>query len=135
MQIDDFEEIITNTKRIVLIAIKQHLNKELYEFIDDVMQETYLRSYKKLINNKDSDIKSIENYLYVVAKHESIRMNKKEKKYIDLLNEQKYHLNDSQDIFNEIINIIMSLPEKYKQVAKLFYVNKLSLIEFNKSGF
>jgi RNA polymerase sigma-70 factor, ECF subfamily len=129
MRVSEFEEIIENTKHTVLVAIKQHLDRHLYDFIDDVMQETYLRVYKKI--NKNNDIKVLENYMYIIAKNESFRINKKEKKYIGLLNEQQENLNEENDVFEDIINIIIALPGKYKQVAELFYINKLSLLEIS----
>jgi|SaaInlStandDraft_3_1057020.scaffolds.fasta_scaffold53615_2 RNA polymerase sigma-70 factor, ECF subfamily len=130
MQNNKFEEIIAKTKPIVLAAIKQHLNRNLVDFIDDVMQETYFKAYKTLLKN--TDIKSIENYLFIIAKNECFKTNKKEKPYIELKDEHEHFYEKDTSFPKMIAEIISNLPYKYKQVAELFYQKQFSLVEISK---
>ena len=74
----EFSMIVSGTKRAVLGAIRQHLSPYLYEWIDDVAQETYLRLYRHLEKKGQNDSpETIQSLAYVIAKNESFRMNQK----------------------------------------------------------
>ena len=134
MRVEDFEQIVSETKSSVLVSVKQHLNRQLYDYIDDVVQETYLQLYQRLERGKVERVSSLKDYVYIVAKNESIRVNKRERKYIELTTEQASdQMTYFQTGFSDVIEIIEALPRKYKDVAELFYVKKSSLKEISEA--
>ncbi len=127
-----FADIVGKTKIIVLSAIKKYLYDGYSHAIDDIVQETYLRAYKSLVNGKFREEAKISSWLYTIARNETFRMNKKLMK-LEKIKEKKL---DSLILFNEIVEnsefkreldieaIIKSLPEKYKSVMRLYIDGK-----------
>ncbi|MBW7858761.1 MAG: sigma-70 family RNA polymerase sigma factor [Leptonema sp. (in: Bacteria)] len=75
-----FQAIVSSTKRAVLGAIRHHLSPQLTQWIDDVAQETYLRLYRHLNQHGlpedfDQNSRSLSSLAYTIAKNESYRMN------------------------------------------------------------
>ncbi len=127
----DFTLIVEETKRMVLSAIKKYLYERYYHAIDDVVQEAYLRAYKSLMKNQFQGQSKVSSWLYVIAKNESLRMNKKllreeKKKEQILLNYN--HQKDKEDkdkildrlTINTIKNKIHLLPIKYNTILSLY---------------
>jgi RNA polymerase sigma-70 factor, ECF subfamily len=73
----EFAEIVGRTKKIVLAAVHKHLAARFSHAIDDVVQETYLRGYRHLVQGKFRHESSLESWLYAIARNESLRMNGK----------------------------------------------------------
>jgi RNA polymerase sigma-70 factor (ECF subfamily) len=73
-----FDEIVENTKKVVLSAVYKNLHEENHEFIDDVVQETYIRAYKALVSNKFKEESKLTTWLYTIARNEAIRCNEKQ---------------------------------------------------------
>jgi RNA polymerase sigma factor (sigma-70 family) len=132
---NEFAELFHNTKGIVLSAIQKNLNNNLFSYIDDVVQETYLRAYKSLSKGKLLDFSKVNSWLYIIAKNESLRMNLKfsrEKKIISEFtekliierqideNEGKIRSHQQQLIFEKS----KFLPKKYLDVFRLFSKGK-----------
>lgn len=125
----EFADIIKSTKGIVLSAIEKHLADRFYYAIDDVVQETYIRAYRSLINNKFKGNSSIGTWLYTIARNESLRMGKKltkeenkSQKIIEGIETRKYDVdNDFDDELYDLSEMIKKLPEKYRQVMELVY--------------
>ena len=123
----EFAEIVKNTKKAVLSAIGKNMTPRFYHAIDDVAQETYIRAYRALEKNSFRGDSSIETWIYVIARNESIRMNKKllreeekSKKILAVLDkmESDDDSSDSEDAeyMQEHISL---LPEKYRDVLIL----------------
>ncbi|MCX7998292.1 MAG: hypothetical protein N3A69_04975, partial [Leptospiraceae bacterium] len=60
----DFEKIVAETKTVVLSAIQKYLHEENIDYIDDVAQETYLRAYKALKQNKFKSQSELSTWIY-----------------------------------------------------------------------
>jgi RNA polymerase sigma factor (sigma-70 family) len=120
----EFEEIINLTKQIVLAAISRTLSPKLVDHIDDVVQETYFRAFKKLKKTNKDNINSMEAYLYTIAKNEAQRLNKKEAKFISLAQElqKDFEINTCQEdeMVKEMNAIINQLPPQHKAIIDLF---------------
>lgn len=133
MEDRDFSQIVGQTKKVVLSAISKYLNREYYEAIDDVAQETYLRAYRHLTKGKFREEAALSTWLYQIAKNESLRMNQKmarqNKKVIsEDLTEMEFRLDSGMNkIFDEddfldretFWTLLQRLPEKYQVVLKL----------------
>jgi len=121
----DFSKIVNETKGIVLSAIEKNLAPRFSHAIDDVAQETYMRAYRSLINNKFRGDSALSTWLYTIARNESLRMNKKlsreeeksEKSKISLLEPDNY--SDSENELELIREKLDLLPEKYRDILKL----------------
>lgn len=126
----EFADIIKSTKNIVLSAIQNHLPERFYHAIDDVVQETYIRAYNSLTKNKFREDSSISTWLYVIAKNESFRMNKKlaqeESKFNKSVDKIRFNnLNIENKLNDDILDLyskIEILPEKYRHVIELVAV-------------
>ncbi len=117
---------IEETKSIVLSSIRRYLPPSLHHSIDDVVQETYLRVYRTLPGMKFSDESARKNWLYTIAKNESLRIKSKsykedEKtgKLIKSIPERSVlpdFLAEDIEFLKEVISL---LPEKYRAVFEL----------------
>ena len=119
----DFTEIVNSTKSIVLSAIEKNLAERFFHSIDDVVQETYLRAYKALVNGKFREESKLSTWLYAIARNESFRMNEKlmrEERKIEratLRIKEETHLDGNiQDQPNLLIKYLKQIPEKYKTI-------------------
>ncbi|MFC1771438.1 RNA polymerase sigma factor [Candidatus Margulisiibacteriota bacterium] len=123
--ISEFEQIVRETKSSVLAAVSRYLSPVLKDYIDDVVQETYLKAYRKLCKCQPDTIGSMNNYLFTIAKNEAFRINQKEKAYIQLCEELKPTNLDTdnydEDIKKDVTEAINNLPEQYKNVLNYFY--------------
>ncbi len=75
----EFQQIVSSTKQAVLGAIHRYLSYDLADLVDDVAQETYVRIYRYLQTHgfDEKRVQSFNSFAYVIARNESIRMNKK----------------------------------------------------------
>jgi len=119
----DFTEIVNSTKTIVLSAIEKNLAERFFHSIDDVVQETYLRAYKALVDGKFREESKLSTWLYAIARNESFRMNEKlirEERKIEratLQIKEGIHSDDNtQDQPNLLIKYLKQIPEKYKTI-------------------
>jgi RNA polymerase sigma-70 factor, ECF subfamily len=121
----DFTLIVNSTKTIVLSAIEKNLAERFYHSIDDVVQETYLRAYKALVNGKFREESKLSTWLYTIAKNESFRMNEKlmrEEKKMERATQNLKVQNSSEEITHERPNLLFKylklIPEKYKTILQ-----------------
>jgi len=124
----EFTKIVNNTKKVVLSAIRKHLDPEFYESVDDVAQEVYMRAFNSLSQGKFRKESEISTWLYTIARNESIRMNDKNNKEIEkteaikpdvkeeYIEDLESETSDAQSHLKELLN---ALPEKYKKVMEL----------------
>jgi RNA polymerase sigma-70 factor (ECF subfamily) len=135
MDKEAFASVVEETKSIVLKAIRKTLFSEYYYAIDDVAQETYIRAYRSLVKNKFKEESKLSSWLYIIARNESIRMNKKLKsgerrreKYMEInieyLNsdgrnniEEKI---EKDDLLDKLSEAVKKLPDKYGNVFDLY---------------
>jgi RNA polymerase sigma-70 factor (ECF subfamily) len=121
----EFAAIVGRTKSIVLSAVRKHLATRFSYAIDDVAQETYLRGYRHLAGGWFRNESSIESWLYVIAKNESLRMNKKLAREEEKAEKAAEHLkeNPHKDLLRDdkghLDSLIGGLPEKYRDVMAL----------------
>lgn len=126
-----FAQIVKDTKGIVLSAVRDHLAARFHHSIDDVVQETYLRAYRRLIRPGFREDLSINSWLYTIAKNESFRMNgrlkREEIKFSNSVikisgDMEKFDSKDAEIMRNSLMdlkNIIIELPQKYRSVIEL----------------
>lgn len=127
MNEQEFYNFVEETKRLVLSAIRRYLPGDYYHSIDDIAQETYLRAYKGLKKINFDSPKSLNNWLYTIAKNETFRMTEKLKKEEIKARKTMESIPEEYDniqrIFDEEIielkEIISTLPEKYKSIFEL----------------
>ncbi|MCS6971772.1 MAG: sigma-70 family RNA polymerase sigma factor [Turneriella sp.] len=122
----DFAQIVAETKRPVLAAIRRHLNPRYASTIDDVVQEVYLRAYRALVFGKLRDRSKLNSYLYTISRNEALRMNRRcaqeEKKAEKILDRQKHHRhhdNNLDFLRGELESALKQLPEHYAMVVRL----------------
>ena len=123
----EFANIIDSTKAIVLSAIQKNLAHRFFHYIDDVVQETYVRAYKSLTKNKFRYDSKIETWLYTIARNESQRMNSKlirEEEKIKKSKEKqdeifKFETPEFDLAVHELYEKISQLPDKYSSVLNL----------------
>ncbi len=122
----EFAEIVNDTKGIVLSAIEKHLSNRFSHAIDDVVQETYLRAYRSLVNNSFRDDSKLSTWLYTIAKNECFRMDKKlsreEIKFQKSVEMAKLSGQQGTEFSTDIAylrELITQLPEKYRSVIEL----------------
>ena len=123
----EFREIFASTKKIVLTAIMRYLPSQYSGSIDDVVQETYIRFMKSLDKKSFIDDKSRNNYLFTIAKNESLRSAQKHRREeikaqktiaADIVKET-YDAELYNPVEEEVKKYISKLPDKYKDVLYL----------------
>lgn len=126
MKENDFCSFVEKTKPVVLAAVNRYFPGNYYYYIDDVVQETYFRAYKAINKGKINIENNLSNWLYTIAKHESIRMTEKLKREeAKVLKAQESYTekgNSGNSIDEEMIEmkeIISGLPDKYKSIFEL----------------
>ncbi len=126
----EFAQIIEETRRPVLAAIRRYLDSRYTYAIDDVAQEVYLRAYKALTRNKLQDESKLRSYLYTIAKNESLRMNSrcrreehKAEKFLDAKRERLRYTDalpaEAFDERDALFQALDNLPEHYARVIEL----------------
>lgn len=118
----EFESIIHETKPAVLSAIRRYLSNHLSDHVDDIAQTTYLKAYVKLKKVSPTEIKSLTNYLYTIAKNESLKWNIKEQKLINTykLIESEFTPEEKEEKDVNVHDLIKTLPQPYEEVWDLF---------------
>lgn len=131
---DEFALFVEASHHIVLSAVKKYLFAEYYSSIDDAVQETYIRAYKGLSSGQLLDETKLNSWLYVIAKNESIRINKKflknkdiEKKYSEYIEEEEGIIVERENDLRLLVEIKQKadeIPKKYNEVFNLFLDGK-----------
>lgn len=118
--------LIEETKCIVLSAVKRYLPAEMYYSIDDAVQETYLRVHKSIDRMKFTDVRKRNNWIYTIAKHESLRLRRKSiredariDRFIDSCEEKSSLMEFMEEDVAVLREIVSLLPEKYRTVFEL----------------
>lgn len=120
----EFASLIGQTKGVVLGAVRKHLYARHAHSIDDVVQETYLRAFKKIGTFEERA--RLTTWLYTIARNESFRMNQRLARREDRERSDVLGLlevagptpaNDTE-VGNEIRAQLHHLPEKIRQVME-----------------
>lgn len=118
----EFAALIGQTKKSVLKAISVHLSRELVDHIDDVVQETYLRAFRALKKNNFRGDAQITTWLYVIAKNEALRLNKrlgKKNRVTISLREELILEAPDQALGEDLTDVVEQLPQKYRDLFLL----------------
>jgi RNA polymerase sigma-70 factor (ECF subfamily) len=126
-----FARIVRETKGIVLSSVRNHLAGRFHHSIDDVVQETYLRAYRRLCRPGMNDDLTLNSWLYTIARNESYRMNERLKREETKFKNSAIKISDDMEKSNskeaeiertglmDLKNIIKELPQKYRSVIEL----------------
>lgn len=77
MKEKEIQSLIHNTKKLVLYTIKKYIQPQTIPYIDDIVQETYIKLIKSLQSNQFLYKSKLSTYLYKIAKNETIKYNEK----------------------------------------------------------
>jgi len=129
MNSNEFSEIVSQTKSIVLSAIEKNLAERFAFAIDDVVQETYLRAFKTLSKNSFREDSRLSTWLYTIARNEALRMNQKLMREEQKLNKLKQNFQTNEEIhernfFENFLNYLKQVPEKYRTVLEFYLKGK-----------
>jgi len=136
----DFCKFVDETKGIVLAAVRKYLPARYFHAIDDVVQETYIRAYRALGSAVFADDRAMRNWLYTIAKNESLRMGEKFQREeinarrlqqeVELIGAGRIEC-DPEDL-DTMKKIIKDLPDKYRAVFELLLLGQTE-IEISKA--
>ncbi len=141
---DSFEELIRRYEAKLKRYIRRLLNVNDQD-VEDILQDAFIKAYRNL-NSFDVKMK-FSNWIYRITHNEAIshyRKNKKEKGNISIDDEEKKYITDtfedsldihqeleSKEKSQEMFSMILSLPEKYKDVIILHYFEDKSYEEIS----
>jgi RNA polymerase sigma-70 factor, ECF subfamily len=131
-----FSEIVEQSKKVVLAAVYRYLSPVLKDYIDDIVQETYFKAYRRLSKVSIDEIHSLDNYMFTIAKNEAIRFNIKEKKVVETSRELSTYDEDLYDPQEDdqkvsVRLVLKDAPEPYKHVLTMF-VDGFSILEIGE---
>lgn len=137
---DSFEQMVNpfynNLYRYIFLILRNEYAAE------DVLQNTLIKAFKNLDSLKDES--KFKNWIFTIAKNESMSWIKKHKKYVAVeentlefisKNEDSYLPEDfiiREETKKIVIDIINSLEPKYRDVIILKYYNRLTENEISK---
>jgi RNA polymerase sigma-70 factor (ECF subfamily) len=111
-----------------------------HENADDVLQNTFIRVYKSIVNFQEKS--SLHTWMYRIAYNESLRFLEKENKRfadnMDVISSSRLEILfadsyfDGTDIQIRLNNIIASFNEKQKLIFQMKYFDDLSFRQISK---
>ena len=135
-----FEELYYKYRNMMFSVALKILKSE--SLAEDATQEA-LFSVAKNIQNINTDNEDItRSYLFVVVKNASYRVYKREKKNRIISIDSLYSLADKRDLYETVsedeqyvktVECIMSLPEIYRDVLSLHYVQGMNAVQIAAS--
>jgi RNA polymerase sigma-70 factor, ECF subfamily len=125
----EFAAIVKRTKGTVLSAVREYLPFRFAHMIDDIAQETYFRAFKSLAKNGFRKESSIETWLYVIARNETLRavsrLVKEEQKTEKAAESITDFVHEEDDIDTETVSqYISKLSETHRNVFQLLVAGK-----------
>jgi len=125
---ESFAAIISETKAVVLSAVKKYLFDYYAHALDDVVQEVYFKAYDSLVKGKFKEESKLSTWLYVIAKNEAFRMNgklKREEQKRELFGsffrakEKEESLNFKNLENEDTLEKVKLLPARYRSIILL----------------
>ena len=132
----DFEELFKTYNEILLSHARRKVSD--VEIGEDLVQETYIKTYNYLVNG--GKIEKMKTFLYQVLNNLIIDQYRKRKDdSLDFMFESHGFdpsFDETEKIFDKFEGenaflLIEELPENYKQIMKMRYVEDLSLDEIS----
>jgi RNA polymerase sigma factor (sigma-70 family) len=77
MKENEIQNLIKETKKLVLSTIQRYIIIEAISYIDDIVQEVYIRLVLSLESGQFQNKSKLTTYLYKIAKNETLRFNEK----------------------------------------------------------
>ena len=111
MKEKDFEILFRETKGVVLSAVRRYLPCDFHYAIDDVVQETYIRVINSIESISFESEKQKKNFVYTVAKNESLRMAKK-------MGREIVKIRELQSVFTEEYDDILTGESDDSQILR-----------------
>ena len=131
MNEQEFAKIVGATKLIVLAAVRKNLFERFYDAIDDVVQETYYRAYRGLVNDSFEGKSELSTWLYSIARNESLRMNRKlmreqEKQKLAENTARESEESTESAVIDKMsfFQMMARIPKKYAQVLGMYLEGK-----------
>ncbi|MFN3604076.1 MAG: RNA polymerase sigma factor [Leptonema sp. (in: bacteria)] len=118
MKEKEIETLIKNTKKLVLSVIKKYLDSDGYAYIDDIVQETYIRLILAIKKGQFQNKSKMTTYLYQIAKNETIKINKKLEK--EKIKQEKYLEKMPKDFTQRSILSVENLLYEYEALHNEF---------------
>ncbi|GIX41498.1 MAG: RNA polymerase sigma factor [Leptospiraceae bacterium] len=117
----EIQNLIHQTKKLVLSTIQKYIHKETISYIDDIVQDVYLRLIVSLQNGQFKNKSKITTYLYKIAKNETLRYNEKVLKENQKMESIKEIWQNTNKLFYKDNNQTRILKEQI--VSKSKYLN------------
>lgn len=116
----DLQRLIASTKEAVFHSIAKSLPERFAYCFDDVVQETYLRAWKRL--KKENNIENLRGYLVVIARNESYRLTarlvKEEEK--EKMLQQSQIENSSHETNLDTEELLANVPAVARNTVQLY---------------
>ncbi|MDF3819937.1 sigma-70 family RNA polymerase sigma factor [Leptospira sp. 96542] len=125
----EFNQVVSDTKRLVFKAIGDTLIDRFDDATDDVVQEVYFRVYKALQKGNFDGRSKISTWIYTIARNEAIRMNQKRlreeekaKRYLDqgMVKTATEEIKDDSDKKEWIESALIKVPAVYQNALRMY---------------
>lgn len=139
-----FEVLYEKYKNLMYAKAKEIL-KDTY-LAEDAVNEAFMKIADNIDKIGEADSKETKNYIMVINKNTALDVYRKRKRDtrlempgFDEEKEDAYIINEGKDLSdilcteNQVLKVIRELPEKYKEVFLLKYVNNLGNAQIAKS--
>ncbi|OHA23385.1 MAG: hypothetical protein A3G52_04885 [Candidatus Taylorbacteria bacterium RIFCSPLOWO2_12_FULL_43_20] len=136
-------------KKAEFLKAYDHLSEPLFrrfwyklsdkERAQDLLQETFTKAWQYIVEGKK--VRNLKSFLYAIANHMIIDEYRKSRSVsLDELTESGFdkaleggHQSILDDVeLNKIVITIEKLPQKYKEIIKMRYIDGLELVEISE---
>ncbi len=134
-----FEIIYRKYRRLMAMVAFDVLHN--YNDVEDVLHDSFVKIANNMDCIKEAESKETRNFVSVIAKHTALdyyRKNRRRQKReftVEKLSEHqipRQYIKDHEEEFGRIMKVLLDLPQDYKEVLMLRYVNCLQDKEIAK---
>ena len=134
-----FEIVYKKYRRLMATVAYDVLHN--YNDVEDVLHDSFIKIANNMHCIKEAESKETRNFVSVIAKRTALdyyRKNKSRQKReftAEKLGEYqipRQYIKDNEEEFGRIMKVLLELPEDYKEVMMLRYVNRLQEKEIAK---